>query len=146
MRSGFCCLIRWDGWIRKAKRWFLSEKGLVGPHAIFDPAMLRSALAFSLPGEPPDARVLMHRLGEAILPSTGPLTGLPLDGLEERVLEISDCLDSGADLEVRLGQRIQELLEFYLADTSDEFREGLIRFTLSKVEVRQQGECIGNAF
>jgi two-component system chemotaxis response regulator CheY len=69
-----------------------------------------SVLAIPLPGEAPEARVLMHRLGEAILPSTGPLGGLTLHALDDRVLEVSDSLNSGADLECLIGVRIQMLL------------------------------------
>ena len=69
-----------------------------------------SVLAFPLPGEAPAARVLMHRVGEAILPSVGPLGGLTLDSPTERVLDVSDSLDSGSDLECQIGARIQTLL------------------------------------
>jgi CheY-like chemotaxis protein len=68
-----------------------------------------STLAFPLPGQPTGARVRMQRLGEAILPGAGALNGLPLKDLEERVLEVSDCLDSSSNLERRLDQRIDEL-------------------------------------
>jgi CheY-like chemotaxis protein len=68
-----------------------------------------SALAFPLSGELRDVKVVMQRLGEAILPSAGPLAGLPLDDPGDRILEVSDCLDSSSDLECRVGQRIEEL-------------------------------------
>jgi len=74
-----------------------------------EPIAENSALAFPLPGESSDVRVIMQRLGEAILPSVGPLAGLPLDEPGDRVLEVSDCLDSGSDLEGRVDQRIHEL-------------------------------------
>jgi two-component system, chemotaxis family, chemotaxis protein CheY len=70
-----------------------------------------SALAFPMAGEMPNVRVVMQRLGEAILPSTGPLTGLPLEQPGDRILEVSDCLDSAAGLECKLEQRIHELNE-----------------------------------
>ena len=68
-----------------------------------------SVLSFPLPGESPDACVLMHRLGEAILPSAGPLSGISLASPGERILEVSDSLDSGADLDCLIGTRIQTL-------------------------------------
>jgi len=68
-----------------------------------------SVLAFPLPGESPDTRVLMQRIGEAILPSTGPLSGISLETPADRVLEVSQSLDSGADLDCLIGARIQEL-------------------------------------
>ncbi len=68
-----------------------------------------SALAFALPGASPSARVRMQRLGEAILPSTGALSGLTLDDPDQRVLEVGDLLDSGADLESHLVERVDEL-------------------------------------
>ncbi|MAG33556.1 MAG: hypothetical protein CL908_21980 [Deltaproteobacteria bacterium] len=68
-----------------------------------------SVLAIQLPGESPETQVMMQRIDEAILPSTGPLSGLPLDGLHERVLETSAVLDSGVDFDCLLGSRIQEL-------------------------------------
>lgn len=68
-----------------------------------------SVLAFSLAGESPDNPVLMQRLDEAILPSAGPLSGLRLAGLDERVVDVSGKLDSATDLELLLGSRIEEL-------------------------------------
>jgi DNA-binding response OmpR family regulator len=68
-----------------------------------------SVLALPMPGESPRTRVLMHRLGEAILPSTGPLSGVALGSFDERVLEVSGSLDSGADLDCLIGARIHEL-------------------------------------
>ncbi|MBW1882093.1 MAG: hypothetical protein JRJ58_01085 [Deltaproteobacteria bacterium] len=83
-----------------------------------------STLAFALPGGPADAQVRMQRLGEAILPSVGALNGLPLKDLEERVLEVSDCLDSASDLERRLDQRIGELGEKCRQRQEDDKRLG----------------------
>ena len=68
-----------------------------------------SVLAFPVPGESPDTRVLMHRIGEAILPSSGPLSGISLETPSDRILEVSESLDSGADLDCLVGARIQEL-------------------------------------
>jgi two-component system chemotaxis response regulator CheY len=68
-----------------------------------------SVLAFPLPGESPDAQILMHRVGEAILPSVGPLSGIPLASMNDRILEVGESLDSGADLDCLVGTRIQEL-------------------------------------
>ncbi len=91
-----------------------------------------SVLAFPLPGETPEARVLMQRLGEAILPSTGPLGGLTLDSPDDRVLEVSDSLDSGADLECLIGARIQILLRRDIARTQRVPESGrpAMRFTI----------------
>jgi two-component system chemotaxis response regulator CheY len=68
-----------------------------------------SVLAFPVPGESPDTRVLMQRIGEAILPSSGPLSGIPLETPSDRILEVSESLDSGTDLDCLVGARIQEL-------------------------------------
>ena len=68
-----------------------------------------SVLAFPLPGEEPGTQVLMQRLGEAILPSTGPLHGLALEDPEQRVLEVSGALDSASHLESQISGRIAEL-------------------------------------
>lgn len=68
-----------------------------------------SLLAFPLPGETPETQILMQSLDEAILPSNGPLAGLRLAGLEERVVEVSSGLESGSDLTCLLGTRIEEL-------------------------------------
>jgi CheY-like chemotaxis protein len=68
-----------------------------------------SVLAFPLPGESPDTRVLMQRIGEAILPSSGPLSGIPLETPSDRILEVGESLDSGTDLDCLVGARIQEL-------------------------------------
>lgn len=68
-----------------------------------------SVLAFPLPGESPHARILMQRVGEAILPSAGPLTGISLTAMADRVLEVSQSLDSGTDLDCLISARIREL-------------------------------------
>ena len=68
-----------------------------------------SVLAFPLAGEEPGTQVLMQRLGEAILPSTGPLHGLTLDDPEQRVLEVSGSFDSASQLEGQISGRIAEL-------------------------------------
>jgi len=80
-----------------------------------------SVLTFPVPGESPDARVLMHRIGEAILPSSGPLSGIPLEAVSDRVLEASGSLGSGADLDCLVGERIRELRQ--RAQTSEVARE-----------------------
>ena len=91
-----------------------------------------SVLSFALPSESPDAGVLMHRLGEAILPSTGPLAGLTLGSADDRVLEVSDSLDSGTDLECLIGARIQTLLrkEVGRAQQIPESGRPAMRFTI----------------
>lgn len=68
-----------------------------------------TALAFPLPGEAPDARILVQRPGEFILPSTGPLAGLALASREERVLAPNETVRSGADLGCQIGGRVSEL-------------------------------------
>ena len=68
-----------------------------------------SVLTFPVSGESADARVLMQRIGEAILPSSGPLSGIPLETPSDRVLEVSGSFDSGTDLDCLVGARIQEL-------------------------------------
>ena len=68
-----------------------------------------SVLAFSLAGESSERPVLIQRIDEAILPSAGPLSGHPLMGLEERVVDVSGKLNSSSELELLLGSRIQEL-------------------------------------
>jgi DNA-binding response OmpR family regulator len=68
-----------------------------------------SVLAFPVPGEAPNTRVLMQRIGEAILPSSGPLSGISLESPSDRVLEVGEGLDSGTDLDCLVGVRIEEL-------------------------------------
>jgi DNA-binding response OmpR family regulator len=68
-----------------------------------------SVLAFPVPGESPNTRVLMQRIGEAILPSSGPLSGISLESPSDRVLEVGEGLDSGTDLDCLVGVRIEEL-------------------------------------
>lgn len=68
-----------------------------------------SLLAFPISGEPPDRPVLMHRLDEAILPTTPALSGQRLEGLAERVVDISGKLESGAELDLLLGSCLAEL-------------------------------------
>src|SRR5690606_40493037 len=66
-------------------------------------------LAFAISGEDADRPVLMHRLDEAILPTTRALSGLRLEGLTERIVDVSSRLDSGAELDLLLGSRLGEL-------------------------------------
>lgn len=68
-----------------------------------------SLLAFAISGEDADRPVLMHRLDEAILPTTRALSGLRLEGLTERIVDVSSRLDSGAELDLLLGSRLGEL-------------------------------------
>ncbi|MEZ4333415.1 MAG: response regulator [Myxococcota bacterium] len=68
-----------------------------------------SLLAVPLSGESPDRPVLMHRLDEAILPTTRALSGHRLEGLAERVVDVSGRLESGAELDLLLGNRLHEL-------------------------------------
>jgi CheY-like chemotaxis protein len=83
-----------------------------------------SVLAFPLPGESPDARILMQRVGEAILPSAGPLTGISLTAMADRVLEVSQSLDSGTDLDCLVSARIQELQQHAIANEEATRRRG----------------------
>ena len=68
-----------------------------------------SVLAFPLAGESSEHPILMHRLDEAILPSAGALSGYRLAGLEERVVDVSGQLESGSQLDLVLGTRIEAL-------------------------------------
>ncbi len=68
-----------------------------------------SLLAFALAGEPSDRPVLLHRLDEAILPTTGALSGHRLEGVAERVIDLSGGLDSAADVGLLLASRVNEL-------------------------------------
>jgi len=68
-----------------------------------------SLLAFPLSGESRDHPILLHRLDEAILPSAGRLSGLPLENRDERVVDLSGRLESGAEIDLLLGTRIEEL-------------------------------------
>ncbi len=68
-----------------------------------------ASLAFPLPGESPDARIHLNDRHEAVLPSCGPLSGLPLADREERVVRLDRALESGADLECHLAAHIDGL-------------------------------------
>jgi len=77
-----------------------------------------SLLAFSPSGESKEHPILLHRLDEAVLPGAGPLSGHRLRGLDERVVDLSGRLESGAELELLLGTRTQELARTAVARES----------------------------
>ncbi len=68
-----------------------------------------SVLAFPIQGEAPKTRVLMQRIDEAILPSSGPLSGIPIHNMDDRILDVTSALESGADLECLIGTQIEAL-------------------------------------
>ena len=68
-----------------------------------------ATLAFPLPGETPDARIHLNDRTEAVLPSSGPLSGLALAERAERVVGLDRAIDSGADLECHLAAHIDDL-------------------------------------
>lgn len=89
--------------LREAGRW-LGELGVEAA-----PAENGSLVGFGLPGESPEARVLLADREEAILPSRGPLAGLELDGRSERVVAIGRGVDSAVDLECLIGAHMDGL-------------------------------------
>jgi len=68
-----------------------------------------ACLPFPLPGESPDARVYLNDRHEAVLPGSGPLSGLALADRDERVVRLDRTLESGADLECHLAAHIDAL-------------------------------------
>jgi CheY-like chemotaxis protein len=68
-----------------------------------------SVLAFPLPLEDGEAWLRVIRPGEVILPARGPLTGLPLSGCGERLLEIDRSGVSALDLELELTAHLERL-------------------------------------
>jgi len=70
-----------------------------------------TVVGFPLPGESSDARIVLNDRHSAILPSAGPLSGIDLSSPSERVIELSDDLESSADLECLIAARIDSLLQ-----------------------------------
>ncbi|MFK7894913.1 MAG: response regulator [Myxococcota bacterium] len=68
-----------------------------------------SVLAFPVQGETPSTRVLMQSIDEAILPSSGPLSGLTLKNMDDRVFDVTSALESGSDLDCLIGTKIESL-------------------------------------
>jgi two-component system chemotaxis response regulator CheY len=69
----------------------------------------RSLLAFPLAGEPDDVRARMIDSYRVILPSRGPLSGIPIRRADDRVLAVDRRIDSGIDLEIQVSNRLEEL-------------------------------------
>ncbi len=89
--------------IRDAAHW-LAELGIEA-----SPNRSGTLVGFPLAGESPDAQILMQDRHRAILPGTGPLSGLDLASASERVIELGEGLDSSADLECLIATRIDSL-------------------------------------
>lgn len=89
--------------LRETTRW-LADRGIDAK-----PNRAGTAVGFALPGESPNARILMQDPHRAILPSAGPLSGLSLSSPLERSIEIGRNLESSADLECLFGARIESL-------------------------------------
>lgn len=68
-----------------------------------------SVLAFPIHGESPSTRVLMQRIDEAILPSSGPLSGISLSKIDDRVFDVTSGLESGSDLDCLIGTKIEAI-------------------------------------
>ena len=90
--------------LRDAARW-LTDLGID-----VRPNRNGTILGFSLAGEVPNAKVLLEDRHAAILPSTGPLSGIALSDIGERVIPLSGALGSSADLECLISARIESLL------------------------------------
>lgn len=98
-----------EAWREHTRRLRACQEDLEGLGLDIQADETGSALSMPLPGESPDARVLIQRHGEVILPSVGPLSGFTLASRDERVLDVRAQLGSGADIECRLGDRISRL-------------------------------------
>jgi two-component system chemotaxis response regulator CheY len=68
-----------------------------------------SMLGVALPGERPDAHVILHDRQAAILPGSGPLSGIPLEKAEDRILPLPTRLGAAADFECLISARLDSL-------------------------------------
>ena len=68
-----------------------------------------SMLGVRLPGENPDAQVVLHDRQTAILPGAGPLSGVHLDKAEDRILSLPAELGTSADFECLVSARLDAL-------------------------------------
>jgi len=89
--------------LRDAARW-LAELGIEAK-----PDGGGTLLGFPLAGEAPHTQILMEDRHRAILPGTGPLSGIDLASPLERVVEVPEGLDSSADFECLIAARIDSL-------------------------------------
>jgi two-component system chemotaxis response regulator CheY len=69
----------------------------------------RSVLRFPVPGEDPLARARCVSPRTVILPGRGPLTGLRLQRVEDRVLRVDPSVESDPDLTLAISIRLREL-------------------------------------
>jgi two-component system chemotaxis response regulator CheY len=79
-----------------------------------------SVLAFPVQGEAPSTRVLMQSIDEAILPSSGPLSGIALSNMHDRILDVTSALESGSDLDCLIGNQIEALQKSAKAAASEQ--------------------------
>jgi len=79
----------------------------------------QSLWVLPLAGERPGVQVSLVEPRRVILPGAGPLSGVALSRAEDRVLAVDAALDSGADLELAIANRIDELrrMEHRLTET-----------------------------
>ena len=70
----------------------------------------RSLLSFGVAGEDPAARARSVDANRVILPSPGPLSGIPLQRADDRVLGVDRTIDTAVDLEIQISTRLEELV------------------------------------
>lgn len=68
-----------------------------------------SVLAVPMAGEDTLVKTRMIELRSAILPSRGPLSGIKLEQLDDRVVALDTSIESGIDLEIAVTNRLEEL-------------------------------------
>lgn len=82
-----------------------------------------SVLAFPIQGEASCTRVFMQRIDEAILPSSGSLSGITIHNMDDRIFDVTSALESGADLDCLIGTQIEALKkEAKAADSEQRMR------------------------
>jgi two-component system chemotaxis response regulator CheY len=84
-----------------------------------------SLISFALSGEDPSARARMIDAHRVILPGRGPLSGVPLQRANDRVLQIDRRIHTGVDLEIQVSNRLGELALLDSRLTEQRRREAL---------------------
>lgn len=94
-------------WVQlsKTKGWLQA----IGAHPVLEEE--RSVVAFPLGGEDPKALGRMIEPHRAILPSRGVLSGIALQRVDDRVLELDPSIQSSIDLEMNVTTRLEQLAQ-----------------------------------